>query len=144
MNELVGLAPVEIFYALDSFNHFGQHSLLNQATLQGDRVRYSMKGHHCVLGNESSRILRFERQFYFLSQEKSRIGHQITHFNKVFYGQIGNGIGVYFTFVFEFGENPIPIGAVTIKKFQEASTILNPTIDPLTEERNNGVSGVPQ
>src|SRR5271166_962888 len=101
-----------------------------------------MKGHHRVLWDKTKRTLGLQRQLDLLAQEKSWIGHSISHLDEVFDRKIGNRIRVNFSRMFKFREDSAPICLVTIEQLQKNRAVLESAVDSLSEERNDGMRGV--
>src|SRR5258708_16806467 len=138
-DQSVRLAPLEVFDALDRIAQFRENAVLYLSSLQGSRVRNTMKRHHRVLGHEQPWIFCFQCQLNLLTKQKSRISHAISHLNKVLYCQVGNRIGIDLACVLELAENSFPVRAMRADQLQHASAIFKAAVDALPEERNNRV-----
>src|SRR5580693_2902443 len=64
-----------------------------------------MKSHHRILGDEQTRIFRFQREFHLLFEQKPRVRHAIAHFDEILEREIRDGVGIRLSCPFEFGQS---------------------------------------
>src|SRR5690348_74936 len=143
-DQFVGLSPVQLVDAIQAAAKISEDSVLYLTAALGRGVWNTMKRHHGILGHKDLRILGLQRQFDLLAEKKTRIANAISHLDEVFYRHVGDGVGVCIASQFEVAEDTLPVGCVDLNQFQQNRTVLKSAVDPLPEERHDGMGGIPQ
>src|SRR5207248_11281209 len=143
-DQFVGLSPVQLVDAIQAAAKISEDSVLYLTAALGRGVWNTMKRHHGILGHKDLRILGLQRQFDFLAEKKTGIANAISHLDEVFYGHVGDGVGVCLASQFEVAEDTLPVGCVDLNQFQQNRAVLKSAVDPLPEERHDGMGSISQ
>ena len=127
-------SPSRSVHAVNAIAQFGAAFGLVSCLEFRNRIRNAMESDHRIFRNEVPGEAGFEREFHFLAEKEAGIGNAVAHLDKVFDGEIGDGVGVHFACAFELRKYSWPIRGRGDQATQEDGAVFKGAVQALSEK----------